>query len=439
MRKIIVVAAREYQAAVKTKAFLVGLLMMPLMFGGSILVQVFLRGRVDTQDKRIVIVDYNGQLFESLQTASQIRNETAIFEGEGDASKQVRPRYILERVEPDSAEPGRISLELSNRVRRNEIMAFVLIGQNAVEGGNDPGQLAINYHSNSPTYDDVRQWLVGVLNERIQQIRLQAANLDAGVVRQLTRRVAVGNLGLVEMDAEGNFTKAKETNAPASFLVPFALMFLMFMVIMATATPLMNSILEEKMQRIAEVLLGSIPPFQLMLGKLLGIVAVSLTMATVYLAGAYAALERAGYTQFFPWHVVGWFLLFLCMGVWMYGSLFIAIGAAVSDMKEAQSLMTPVMLVIIIPMFVMQNVLREPNSSLSLALSLFPLATPMLMTLRQAVPPGIPLWQPLAGVALVLITSLLCVFAAGRVFRVGILMQGKGARLTEIGRWVLHG
>ena len=193
------------------------------------------------------------------------------------------------------------------------------------------------------------------------------------------------------------------------------------------------------MQRIAEVLLGSVSPFELMLGKLLGMVGVSLTMAAVYLAGAYAALARLGYIQFFPFHIVGWFLLFLALAVWMYGSLFIAIGAAVTDMKEAQSLMTPVMLVVILPMFVMQNVLREPNSSLSLMMSLVPPATPMLMIIRQAVPPGVPLWQPLLGVALVVITSFLCVFGAGRVFRVGILMHGKGGKLSEIIRWAVRG
>jgi ABC-type Na+ efflux pump permease subunit len=123
----------------------------------------------------------------------------------------------------------------------------------------------------------------------------------------------------------------------------------------------------------------------------------------------------------------------------MYGSLFIAIGAAVTDMKEAQSLMTPLMLIIVLPMFVMQNVIAEPNSTMSLGMSLFPPATPLLMTLRQSVPPGIPLWQPLLGVVLVLTTSFLCVFAAGRIFRVGILMQGKGARIGEMLRWAIRG
>jgi len=439
MRKMMVVAAREYRAAVKTKAFLIGLLMMPLMFGGSILAQMILGKRVDIKDKRIEVVDYTNQLFDSLQTAARLRNDNLIFEGTGSERKQILPRYVIEKVEPVGKDVAHVSLDLSNRVRKNEVMAFVIIGADALQRSSDPTALPINYHSNSPTTDDVRQWISGVLNERIQQIRLQGASLDPRVVRELTQRVAVGNLNLVEADASGNVIKAEQANIAAGFLVPFAMMFLMFMVIMAAAAPLMNSILEEKMQRIAEVLLGSISPFELMLGKLLGIVAVSVTMTTVYLAGAYAALQRAGYAQFFPWSVIGWFVLFLCLAVWMYGSVFIAIGAAVSDIKEAQSMMTPLMLLMVLPMFVMQNVMREPNSTMSLGLSLFPPATPLLMILRQSVPPGIPLWQPLLGAALVMVASFLCVFAAGRIFRVGILMQGKGAKFGEMLRWAIRG
>jgi len=298
---------------------------------------------------------------------------------------------------------------------------------------------AINYHSESPTYNQIQQWISGPLNERVQELRLQSANLDPAVVRQATRRVAVGNLDLVRVDEHGNPIRAEETNMLANIFVPIGMMLLMFMVIMATATPLMNSVLEEKMQRIAEVLLASIPPFQLMLGKLLGTVAVSLTMVSLYLTGAFLALDRSGYGQYFPWHLLGWFIVFQVLAVVMFGSIFIAIGAAVSDMKEAQSMMTPVMLLIMAPLFVWLNVVREPNSSMAVLFSLFPTATPMLMLVRQAVPPGIPLWQPILGIHGVLIMTLLCVFAAGRIFRVGILMQGKGAKIADMIRWAVRG
>ena len=439
MHKTIIVAIREYMVSVRTKAFLIGLLMMPLMMGGGFIVGALMQGRVDTKDKRIAVADYTGRLFDTLEAAARQRNNVAIFQGEGAARKQILPRFVIERVDTGGADMQRLSLQLSDRIRKGELMAFVLIGPNVIDTGKNPSQATLNYYSNTPTYDDARQWITGIVNEQVQQLRLEGAAFDPKVVRQLTQRVPVGNLGLVKMDAAGNIISAVETNQVATFLVPFAMMFLMFMVIMATTTPLLNSTLEEKTQRIAEVLLASIPPFQLMVGKLLGIVGVSLTMTAVYLVGAYSALSRAGYAQYFPWQSVWWFVGFLSLAVLMYGSIFIAIGAAVSDMKEAQSMMTPVMLLVVSPMFVLQNVIREPGSTLSLAMSLFPPATPMLMIIRQTVPPGIPVWQPLLGIALVLLASLACVFAAGRIFRVGILMQGKGAKISEMFRWALRG
>src|SRR4030095_1864141 len=99
MRKTLVVAWREYQAAVKTKAFLVGLLLMPLMFGGGVLVQALVRNNADTRDKRVAGVDYPGHLCDGLAAAAQLRNENQIFEGEGASRKQIQPRYIFERVD----------------------------------------------------------------------------------------------------------------------------------------------------------------------------------------------------------------------------------------------------------------------------------------------------------------------------------------------------
>ncbi|MDO8630404.1 MAG: ABC transporter permease, partial [Phycisphaerales bacterium] len=230
-----------------------------------------------------------------------------------------------------------------------------------------------------------------------------------------------------------------QTNELANVFVPLGLMMLMLMVVMVGASPLVQSVLEEKTLRIAEVLLGSVPPFQLMMGKLLGMVGVSLTIVTVYLVGAFYAIHQAGYGPFFPAHVVWWFVVFQALAVIMYGSLFIAAGAAVSDMKEAQSLITPIMVLAVSPMFVWINIVKEPTSSFALAMSLIPPATPMIMTVRQAVPPGIPMWQPALGILVVLLTTIACVFAAGRIFRVGILMQGKGAKVSEMFRWVLRG
>ena len=123
----------------------------------------------------------------------------------------------------------------------------------------------------------------------------------------------------------------------------------------------------------------------------------------------------------------------------MYASLFIAVGAAASDIKETQSLLMPVMLLAAMPMLLLGAVLQDPNGIVAMIGSFFPFTAPMLMTARVAVPPGVPWWQPVLGVALVLATVLGCVWAAGRIFRVGLLMQGKGVKFADLARWVIRG
>jgi ABC-2 type transport system permease protein len=441
MRKIIVVAAREYKAAVKTKAFMVSLLLMPILWVGSIVIQVAMKDKVDITDKRVAVVDYTGKLFDSLVEASEQRNTTDIYDPLR-PERQIKPKFVFEKFDPLSDDPSKTGLILSDRIRKNEpgdVMAFVIIGPHAIEGQADAAEAPINYHSNSPTYDDVQKWISGPLNDKIRSLRLASANLDPSVVASVISSSRVGNLGLLSLDESGQIKKAEETNELANMFLPLGMMMLMLMVIMIGATPLMHSVIEEKTLRIAEVLLGSAKPFELMMGKLLGMVGVSLTVTTVYLIGVYFALRQAHYDQYFPSQVIWWFVMYLVLAVLMYGSIFIAVGAAVSDLKESQNFITPVMLVAFAPMFVWLNVVREPNSSFSTAMSLIPTATPMLMIVRQVVPPGIPSWQPALGAVLVLLTTTAFVFAAGRIFRVGILIQGKGARVSDMLRWLIRG
>ena len=140
MRKTMIVALREYLVSVKTKAFLLGLLMMPLMMGGGFLVGALLQGRVDTTDKRIAVADYTGRLFDTLDSAARQRNDATIFTGEGAARKQTLPRFVLEKVDTGAADNNQqLSLQLSDRIRKGDIMAFVLIGPNVIDTSKDPG------------------------------------------------------------------------------------------------------------------------------------------------------------------------------------------------------------------------------------------------------------------------------------------------------------
>lgn len=448
-RKTIVIAVREYQAAIRTKTFLVSLILMPVFMGGSIGVQVLLRDKVDTTDKRIALVDCTGRLAGAILADAERRNNTDIFQGEGAERKQTQPRFVFESVAPP-ADPSpealqALTLELSDRVRKRELFAFAIIPADAISRAASAAtpvttpSAGVAYHSNSPTYDDARRWLTGALTKHAHEARLSDANVDTKLVMNALSPLRVDNLGLVSREVTGEIKAAEKTNELATFFIPFGLLMLMFMVVMISAQPLLQSVLEEKMQRIAEVLVACASPFELMMGKLLGTAGVSLTIVCVYLLGGLFAMERLGVAGLFPKHLIGWFILYQCLAVLMFGSMFSAVGAAVNDLKEAQNLVTPLMLVVVVPLFIWFNVVKEPNASFSVIASFFPFATPMLMIVRMAVPPGVPTWQPVVGALGVMMTTVACVFAAGRVFRIGILMQGKAPKLRELIGWMLHG
>jgi len=137
--------------------------------------------------------------------------------------------------------------------------------------------------------------------------------------------------------------------------------------------------------------------------------------------------------------MLAWFALFLALAVMIFGSIFVAIGAACTDLKDSQNMMMPVMLLIMLPMLTWGAVMRAPDGMMALGLSLVPTAAPFLMMLRIALQPGPPLWQILLSVAIMAAFSVLSVWAAGKIFRTGLLMQGKSATISEMIRWVRAG
>jgi ABC-2 type transport system permease protein len=455
MRKMFVVARREFNAAVRTKSFLISIFLLPILMGGGALAAYLLKDQVDIQEKRFAVVDRtDGQrIMAALQDAVRKRNETEIFDA--DTGKQIRPTFAIEQVTPsapDEESIGRQRFELSGRVTRGELFGFLEIGKDvftarAGAGRGDladesraPDESVVRYQSNSPTYDDFRNWSRRVVEEVVQATRFERAGLDQGLVRGALQPVPLVVKGLSEKDEQtGQVAEAKDENPIVSLLAPAALMFLMFMLIMIGATPAMQGVVEEKMQRIAEMILGSVRPFQLMMGKLLGLMGVSLTLSALYLSAAYWAARHFEVSHLVSPALIAWYVVFLVLAILMYGSLFIAVGAACSDLRDTQTMLWPVMLLAMLPMFVWINVAREPTSSFSTAISFFPFATPMLMLLRLGVPPGIAIWQPIAGLLLMLATTIACVYIAGRVFRVGILMQGKGASFRDLARWIFRG
>jgi len=437
LRKALKIAAREYKASVRTKGFIVALVLAPVLMSGSTLAFVLLKDRVDTTDKHIAVVDRSGVVAEALVAAAQERNAAEVHDESG---KKVKPAYLLEVVEPDADDPAAQRVELSDSVRRGELYAFVDIGPNVLHPGGALDTDNINYHAENAVLDDVRQWMGWPINNRLRRARLVEAGVDDGAIPDLFSWVSVEGLGLVTVDeATGTVRDAERSDEAKAIFIPMAFMMLMFMMVMMGAVPLLNSVTEEKTQRIAEVMLGSVKPAEFMAGKVIGGVGVSLTASSVYVAGAVVLLNYLDLTQYIPYDILPWFFVYMVATIVMMGSSMAAVGAAVSDPKDAQSLMFPAMLPIMVPMFVMFPVIKEPLSAFSTVMSLVPPFTPMLMLVRQASPMGIPAWQPWVGLAGLLATSVLAVWAGGRIFRVGILLQGKPPRPADLVRWALKG
>ncbi len=454
MRKIFTIASREYRAMVGTKAFLLSIIMMPILMLGSLMAIELMKNASQVKDRKIAIIDHSGSFVEAIRQAAEQKNKliddwedvAKSSEDGGKASSadtvdnflgSNRDKYFIEKVEPVGfTDENRF--ELSERIRNQSLYAFVEIPKGA-DSPDATDEQKIRFFAQDSSLSDARGWISQTVNAVIRVERFNAADIDPAKVEKASAIVPVIGMGLVTRAVDGSVSSKEEDDAMAALFLPMGVMMMMFMVIFMSAQPMLESVLEEKSQRIAEVLLGSTNPFQLMSGKLVGTVAGSLTVFGIYLIGAYFIAVWRGYSDQIPFHLAPWFVVFQIMGVLFYAAIFLAIGASVSQLKEAQSMLLPVWMLMMSPMFIWIFIVREPLGSMATYFSLFPPVTPTCMMLRLATGQAIPLWQPILGLLLTTISTLLIVVIASRIFRVGILWQGKTPKLSEILKWAVTG
>jgi ABC-2 type transport system permease protein len=196
--------------------------------------------------------------------------------------------------------------------------------------------------------------------------------------------------------------------------------------------------MEEKTEKIAEVLLGTITPFQFMMGKVLGGIGVSLTTAAIYVAAAVFTLNRLGYESLIPYNILPWFFVFTILFILMVGSGMAGLGATCNDSKDAQSLTFPAIIPVILPMFLIVPVIQDPSGPLATTMSFIPPFTPTMMMIRMATPVTLPLWQPAVGLAGVLLFTLFTVWVGARIFRTAILIQGQKPSLANLFKYAFR-
>ena len=434
MHKALIVAQSEFVTLVKSKAFLIGLILMPVVMGTSIMLVRATKDATDMKDRTFAVVDYTGVVAQPLTAVANLYNAgtpspmDAVLPRKG-------PRFIPVEIKPTGANPEELRIDLSNRVRRQEFFAFVEVPAEILDPASS---VAIRYYSDHPSYNALPQWLRATVNAVVLNERFRRASVDRALVVRLTKQAPIDQLGLFERGADGEIKAAEEVNIARAYGIPVAVLALMYITIMSSAPQLLNSVIEEKLSRISEVLIGSVTPFELMMGKLVGGAAASMVLSAIYIAGGLSVVQYwgGGYASAVTVSIVAWFLLFLTLALFIFGSLFIAIGAACNDLKDSQNMMTPVMLLVMVPMFTAGSVLRAPDGTMATILSLVPTAAPFLMLLRISLQPGPPMWQIAVSVLIMTCTAVAVVWAAGKIFRTGLLMQGKSATLTEMVKWV---
>jgi len=438
MRKLFMLVKREYLASIKTKGFIIGLIIAPVFMSGSLIVFAIMKDRVDTTDKKIAVMDHPGNFYDELYTSAEQRNASEVIDEE--SGKKIKPVYDFVNIDLTDKSLDDLRLELSDDVRDGDLHAFLEISSGVINPSTNQNSNTISYYAKNAAMDDVRDWLSWPINRYLRELRLKNAGINSMEIPDLFSWINVDPMGLVDIDKDsGEISDAEKSSKIEAILVPIIMMMMMFMMMMMSVPGMLHSVMEEKTQRIAEVLLGSVTPFEFMMGKVLGGIAVALTSSMVYVIGGVSVVFYMDYQHFVPLNILPWLFIYLILAVVMMGSLSAALGSTCSEAKDAQSLTFPSMLPMMVPMFVYFPVVREPLSSFSTVLSLIPPFTPLLMLLRQATPESIPVWQPIAGLIGVILMTLIFVWAGGRIFRIAILMQGTPPKFSNIIKWAFRG
>lgn len=426
MRKIALVFKREYLARVRTKGFIFSTFVVPLMVVAIIVITAYVASHQPVRTRQIAVIDGTGNL------------SGAIARGLDQPLRGKVPAYRVAREEraASPAEESKWREEFRARVLRGELDGFLLIPSGYLNG-----EKPLFYARN--TGDVALSTVVRrALDEACAAYQLKARGLDYESIRSLLKGAP---MTLIKVKGEGE----EEEERGQTIGLAVLLMMVLYMTIFVYGIATMQSVQEEKTTRVVELLVSSLRPTHLLWGKLIGVGAVGFTQLAVWLATGLAvgAYGRAAAELLWPGNrlprielpflLIVFIAAFFIAGYFLYASLYAAIGAMVSSTEESQQIATPLNLLLGFSPAMLGFVLRSPNSSTAVGLSMIPFFSPVHMVLRMALQMP-PLWQVLLSLAIILLTTSGIIWLSARVYRVGILMYGKRPSLRELARWVRY-
>ena len=419
MREIWIIIQREFLERVRTRAFVIGTVVFPLFMMGVLWLPTVMRGSGEM--KRLALIDEAppgvGDLFVASLTTL--------------ADSDAVNRFEVERV-PGSFASARP--ELVRRVLAKELFGFVVLPADVATTNE------IVYRAGNIANQNVLREVRNAASRAVMAERLRLAGLEAADVVSLFKVIEVDEAGITETGEEGR-------SAASSFLFAYVVGFLIYMITAIYGMNVLRSVIEEKTNRIAEVMVSSVRASHLMLGKIIGVGSAALLQVAVWIGAMVLMTRQSGIARLVgitPEMVAGLtlpvgqavlFIAYFALGFLLFAAVFAALGAAMTSEQEAQSMQMVIMVPLFLPLLFLMQLTNEPLSTLSTVLGVFPLTAPIAMPMRIATV-RIPALEIGASLALLLAGLLVIAWLAGKVYRIGILSTGKRPALAELVRWL---
>jgi ABC-2 type transport system permease protein len=423
-KKTFAVIRREYVERVRTKAFWIATLLIPILFLGYVAIQISI-SRKTSGERQLVVVDLTGRLYQPLVkelAETEAKQKTAESGSKG-------PHWTL-------AERPAGDLATTKEALRKEVLAKKINGYLILE----PARLEkeeVEYYSTTVSDFIALNQLQSAIGRIWMRQKMAARGLPADLAKELETRMDLRPFKITEKGA------AEEKGA--GIIAAIVLLILMYSTFFMYGYQVMRGTIEEKSNRIVEIIVASVRPTELMVGKIVGIGLVGLTQYFVWSLvamnlslPAFAGLMSGdlGMPRI-PMSLLAYFMLFFLLGYFLYASVYTMIAAPFNTDQEAQQLAMIPMIMIVGGIAVYPAVMNNPTGGIALFFSLFPFTASLIMFLRTAVSEP-PAWQILLCIAILLSTTALLAWLAGRIYRVGILMYGKKPTIPEIIRWARY-
>ena len=440
MRKVFAVIKREYLQVVRKKSFWILSILMPVLLLGMMLGPALLMRR-GLSGKRVVVLDATSRLRAAFEGASgtgltpKMGDSQAVF---GSRSRRNALSIDFEYV-PVKGDLNEARLPYFERLAKRKapkaerLDGAVLIPADTFENA----QAKVTLYTRSSADFVTQERIARIVNQAVTKERLVARGIAAADTEALLARVGVDS---VQVTRGGKEKKGGELNFLAAFVFGALLLIPMF----AYGQEIMRGIVQEKTDRVVEILISSMSPIELLSGKILGLAAAGLTQVAIWLvmggaaaAATGAAAASAGMSSLasLDARIVPYFLIFYILGYLTYASVYAIGGSVTNSEKEAQQFVAPIMFFLLIPWFLATVILQAPESPMAVTLSLIPIFTPVTMFMRIIVSEPA-FWEIALSIVLSIATIYGMFWMTAKIFRTGILSYGKRPTIPELVRWL---